>query len=81
MVCKLAQIPPEIWMNLPLEDNKRLLNKRKLQQQEDDKMKKSSALSESTAVSTNDKETSNANMPNQYARAKNVAKWKEGGGN
>jgi hypothetical protein len=35
MVCKLAQIPPEIWMTLPLEANKCLLNERKRQQQED----------------------------------------------
>jgi hypothetical protein len=31
MVCKLAQIPPEIWMTLPLEANKWLLNERKRQ--------------------------------------------------
>jgi hypothetical protein len=73
MVCKLAQIPPEIWMTLPLEAKKWLLNERKRQQQEDDKMKKSLALSKSTA-STNDKDTNNSNMPNQYARVKNVAK-------
>jgi hypothetical protein len=73
MVCKLAQIPPEIWMTLPLESKKWLLNERKRQQQEDYKMKKSLALSKSTAV-PNDKETSNSNMPNQYARVKNVAK-------
>jgi hypothetical protein len=36
-------------------------------------MKKSLALSKSTAV-PNDKEISNANLPNQYARVKNVAK-------
>jgi hypothetical protein len=29
MVCKLAQIPPEIWMTLPLEAKKWLLNERK----------------------------------------------------
>jgi hypothetical protein len=69
MVCKLAQIPPEIWMTLPLEDKKWLLNERKSQQHEDDKMKKSLAQSKSTAVS-NDKETNNSNMPNQYARVK-----------
>jgi hypothetical protein len=40
MVCKLAQIPPEIWMTLPFEAEKWLLNERKCQQQEDDKMKK-----------------------------------------
>jgi hypothetical protein len=32
MVCKLAQIPPEIWMTLPLEAKKWLLNERKRQQ-------------------------------------------------
>jgi hypothetical protein len=76
MVCKLAQIPPEIWMTVPLEAKKWLLNERKRQQQEDEKMKKSLALSKSTAGS-NDKETSNANMPNQYARVKNVAKGED----
>jgi hypothetical protein len=76
MVCKLAQIPPEIWMTVPLEAKKLLLNERKRQQQEDDKMKKSLALSKSTAVS-NDKETNNSNMPNQYARLKNVAKGED----
>jgi hypothetical protein len=71
MVCKLAQIPPEIWMTLPLEAKKWILNERKRQQQEDDKMKKSLALGKSTTV-PNDKETSNSNKPNQYARVKNV---------
>jgi hypothetical protein len=33
MVCKLALIPPEIWMTLPLEAKKWLLNERKRQQQ------------------------------------------------
>jgi hypothetical protein len=76
MVCKLAQIPPEIRMILPLEAKKWLLNERKLQQQEDDKMKKSLALSKSTAV-PNDKDTNNSNMPNQYARVNNVAKGED----
>jgi hypothetical protein len=76
MVCKLSQIPPEIWMTLPLESKKRLLNEIKFQQQEDDKMKNSLAVSKSTAV-TNDKEASNSNMPNQYARVKNVAKGED----
>jgi hypothetical protein len=52
------------------------LNEIKRQQQEDDKMKKSLALSKSTAV-PNDKEISNTNMPNQYARVKNVAKGED----
>jgi hypothetical protein len=43
-VCKLAQIPTEIWMTLPLEAKKWLLNERKSHQQENDKMKKSSSL-------------------------------------
>jgi hypothetical protein len=79
MICKLAQIPPEIWMTLPLEANKWLLNERKRQQQkqqEEDKMKKTLALSKSTAV-PNDKDTNNTNMPNQYARVKNVAKGED----
>jgi hypothetical protein len=76
MVYKLAQIPPDIWMTLPLEAKKWLLNIRKRQQQEDDKMKKSLASSKSTAVSYN-KETNNSDMPNQYARMKNVAKGED----
>jgi hypothetical protein len=43
---------------------------------EDEKMKKSLALSKSTAVS-NDKDTNNANMPNQYTRVKNAAKGED----
>jgi hypothetical protein len=69
MVCKLAQIPPEIWMTLPLEAKKWLLNESKRQQQEDDKMKKSLPLSKFTDV-PNEHETNNSNMPNQYARVK-----------
>jgi hypothetical protein len=76
MVCTLAQIPPEIWMTLPLEAKKWLLNERKHQQQEDDKMKKLLALSKYTAV-PNDKKINNSNMPNQYARVKNVAKGED----
>jgi hypothetical protein len=49
------------------------LNEIKCQQQEDEKMKKSLALSKSTAVSS-DKKTNNSNTPNQYARVKNIAK-------
>jgi hypothetical protein len=61
MVSKLAQIPPEIWMTLPLKAKKWLLNEKKRQQQEDDKMEKSLALNKSTAV-PNDKESKNSNM-------------------
>jgi hypothetical protein len=42
MVCKLAQVPPEIWTTLSLEAKKWLLNERKCQQPEEDKSKKSS---------------------------------------
>jgi hypothetical protein len=64
MVSKFAQIPPRIWITIPLEAKKRILNERKRQQQEDDKRKKSLALSKSTSV-PDDKEISNSNMPNQ----------------
>jgi flagellum-specific peptidoglycan hydrolase FlgJ len=63
-------------MTLSSEAKKCLLNERKRQQQKDDKMKKSLALSKSTAVS-NDKETSSSNMLNQYARVKNIAKGED----
>jgi hypothetical protein len=39
-------------------------------------MKKLLALSKSTAI-PNDKDTNNFNMPNQYARLKNVAKGED----
>jgi hypothetical protein len=76
MAFKLAKIPPEIWMTVPLKAKKWLLNERKRQQQEDDKTKKSLALSKSTAI-PNDKETSNSNMPNQYSSVRNVAKGED----
>jgi hypothetical protein len=56
-------------MTLPLEANKWLLNETKRQQQEDEKMKKSSALSKSIAVS-NYKEINHSHTPNQYSREK-----------
>jgi hypothetical protein len=61
----------EMWKPLLLGLKKSLLNERKSQKQED-KMKKSLALSKSTAV-PNDKKTSNYNTPNQYSRMKNLA--------
>jgi hypothetical protein len=60
-------------MTLTLEAKKWLLNERKRQQQEDDIMKKSLALIKSTAI-PNDKGSNNSDLPNQYARVKNVAK-------
>jgi hypothetical protein len=52
------------------------LNERKLQQQEDEKMKKSLALSKSTAV-PNNKDTNNSSIPNQYAKVKNIARGED----
>jgi hypothetical protein len=65
-------------MTLPLEAMKWLLNERKSQQQNDDKMKKSLDLIKSIAVS-NDKETSNSHIPKQHARVKKCIK--KGGSN
>jgi hypothetical protein len=76
MVCKLAQVPPEIWMSLSLKDKRWFLNERKRQQQEDDKVKKSLVRSKSTFVAA-DKDNNNRTMPNQYATVKNVAKGEE----
>jgi hypothetical protein len=76
MVCKLAQMPPEIWMNLSLESNNWMLNERKPQQKEDDKMKKSLVLSKCTDAS-NKKQTINSNFPDQLAMVRNVAKGEE----
>jgi hypothetical protein len=39
-------------------------------------MKRSLALSKSTAI-PNDKDINNSNLPNQYARVKNVAKGED----
>jgi hypothetical protein len=39
-------------------------------------MKKSLALTKSTAI-PNDKDTNNSNLPNQYARVKNIAKGED----
>jgi hypothetical protein len=50
-------------MTLPLEAEKWLLNERKCQQQEDDKMKKSLALSKSEPA-PNEKETISPKMSN-----------------
>jgi len=83
MVCKLAQIPPEIWMTLPLEAKKWLLNERKRQQQEDDKLKKSSnPISKDhdkfkSSGQSGSNSSSHTNMPNQYAKVKNAVKGEE----
>ena len=50
MVCKLAQVPQEMWMTLPLDAKKWLLNERKRQQQEDDSKNKSLSSSAKDAT-------------------------------
>jgi hypothetical protein len=81
MVCKLAQVPPEIWNSQSLEAKKWLLNERKRQQIEDDKLKKSSNSSSRDTPKSSTVETgnpsSNSDMPNQYARVKNAVKGEE----
>jgi hypothetical protein len=69
MVYKTVQILPVIKMTVSFETEIWLLNERKRQQQEDDKMKKSLGLNKSIAE-PNDKESSNFHMPNQYSREK-----------
>jgi uncharacterized protein (UPF0147 family) len=69
MVSKLAQIQHDICMNISINLRNVYLMKENVNNRRMKKMKKSLALSKSTAVS-NDKETSNDNMPNQYARVK-----------
>jgi hypothetical protein len=63
-------------LTLHLEAKKCLLNESKFQQQEDVKMKQSSAFSKSTNT-PNDKETSDSNMPSQYERVTKIAKEEE----
>ena len=77
MICTLTQIPPHIWMPLPLEAKKWLLNERKHQQVEDEKAKKADAISDKSLVKFSDKDPKDVNMPNQYAKAKSVAKGEE----
>ena len=50
MVCKLVQTPPDIWMTLPLEAKKWLLNERKRQQIEDEKAKKAATIGDKNFV-------------------------------
>jgi hypothetical protein len=76
MVCKLAQIPPEIWMTLPLEAKKWLLNETKHQQKENEKMKKSLALIKFIAV-PNDKKLAILMCQINMQEWKNVAKGED----
>jgi hypothetical protein len=73
------KVIPEIWMTLYLEGKKWLLNERKRQLKEDDRMKKPSASSvfNKSTIILSGKQSKNSNMPNQYTRVKNIAKWKD----
>jgi hypothetical protein len=76
----LAQVSPDIWNSFSLEAKKWLLNERKHQQQEDEKLKKSRSTNRDTTKPTlGDTSTpsSNSNMPNQYARVKNGLKGED----
>jgi hypothetical protein len=77
MVCTLAQIPPEIWKSLSTDAKKWLLNERKRQQIEDDKLKRSLHLDNKEPGKVSDRDGNNLNNPNQYARVKNTSKGEE----
>jgi hypothetical protein len=76
MVCKLAQVTPEIWMTLSTEAKKWLLNERKRQQQENDKMKKAANKKDTIKVPEKDR-TDSSNIQSQYAKVKNTVKGEE----
>jgi hypothetical protein len=76
MICKLAQVPPEIWMTLSMEAKKWLLNERKRQEQKDDKMKKSLSKKDIIKGPEGDR-TNPSDMPNQYAKVKNTVNGEE----
>jgi hypothetical protein len=67
MICKLIQVPPEIWMTLPTEAKKWLWNERKYQQQGDDKLKKLSSTKDTIKVPEKDRSNSNtSSIPNLF---------------
>ena len=77
MVCKLAQIAPEIWMTLSLDAKKWLLNERKRQQKDDDKVKRSLLLNNKESMKVSDRDGNNSGIPNQYTRVKVASKGEE----
>jgi hypothetical protein len=77
MVCKLVRIPPEIWMTLSLGAKIWFFNKRKHQQQEDDKVKRSMLLINKESMKVLDRDGDNSGIPNQYARVKVASKGEE----
>jgi hypothetical protein len=63
-------------MTLSTEAKKWLLNERKRQRQENDKIKMSSSKKDTFKVPEKDR-TIYSNMPNQYAKVKNTVKGEE----
>jgi hypothetical protein len=70
MVCKLAHVSPDIWNSLTLEAKKWLLNERKRQKLEVDKLKESSNSATRDNSRTSGGKTNNlnfdSNMANKY---------------
>jgi hypothetical protein len=70
-VSKLAQSPPEIWMTLPVEAKKWLLNEQNRQQQGEDSKNRSSSSDAKDETKISDRDKNNFNKPNRYAKVKN----------
>jgi hypothetical protein len=68
MVCKLAQVPPEIWMTLSTEAKKWLLHERKRQQKDSKK---------DTDKAPEKDRTNSSHMPSQYAKVKILRKGRK----
>jgi hypothetical protein len=77
LVCKLAQVPPEIWMNLPVEAKKLLLNELKRHQEDVESKKISSSSDAKDTTEIPDRDKSNFSIPDQYAKVKNAVKREE----
>jgi hypothetical protein len=78
LVCKLAQVHPEIWMILSLQAKKWLLNKRKRQRQFEDKSKSlSDTIGNDTFVMSERNKNTSSIIPNECAKVKNSLKGEE----
>jgi hypothetical protein len=77
MVCNLTQLSPEIWMMIPVEDKKWLLNGQKRQQKQDDSEKRSYSSVSKDISKIVDREKNNSNILNQYAKVKSDVKGEE----
>jgi hypothetical protein len=77
MVCNLTQLSLEIWMMIPVEAKKWLLNGQKRQQKQDDSEKRSYSSVSKDISKIFDREKNNSNILNQYAKVKNDVKGEE----